>query len=143
MKKQQDFSLALSKRFQIPEEVFTPDVSNLVRKDHENDFFVTEASPLPDNDFVEFVQYIVRFDEGWRCTRLYLNKLHGAEIIRFILEYHSNLFTNEELSPLQEVIKNGEGHFGIPDESEQLNYIEGVFDEEQAFIDVAKPVIEG
>jgi len=141
MKNHHDFSLALSQCFQIPEEVFNPDISNFTRDNHEVDYFVTEATALPDNEFVEFVQYIVRFDEGWQCTRLYLNKVHSEEIIRFILEYHSGMFTNEELLPVREVIKNGEGHFGIPDETEQLNYVEAVFDEEQAFIDVAKPVI--
>lgn len=138
MKNYQHFTPALSQRFQIPEEVFNPDISNFTRKDHEADYFVTEVTPLPDNDFVDFIQYIVRFDEGWQCTRLYLNQSHFKEIIRFILEYHSGMFTDEELMPLREVIKNGEGHFGIPDESGQLNYIEGVFDDEQAFIDVAK-----
>jgi hypothetical protein len=138
MKNYNDFALALSEQFLIPTDIFNTDISNLILEDHEDDFFVTEAASLPGNNFVEFVQYIVRFDEGWQCTRLYLNKLHLTQIISFILEYHSSLFTDIELQPVKDVIENREGHFGIPDETGNLNYIEGVFDEEQAFIDVAK-----
>lgn len=135
------FTQALSEKFQIPSDIFNNiDISMQKYKHDGESFLVSEAKPLPNNTFADFFQYIQRFDEGWKCTRLYLNRKHVEEILQFILEYHSNSFSKEDLQPLSDIVENHEGHFAIPDETQSYSYLEGVFDEEQAFIEVAKPV---
>jgi hypothetical protein len=138
MKNFNSFSKALSERFEIPIEIFDLHKPDSDSTDNKDDFFVSEPLDMPENPTIEFYQYINRYDEGWGCVRLYIDKTHIKDVLDFILKYHKNLFSEEELQPVRTTLETGKGHFAMPDETESLSYLEGVFDEEQAFIEVAR-----
>ena len=138
MKNFDAFSKALSKRFEIPIEIFDLTNTKNSSTDHEDDFSVSDPVELTNHPTIEYYQYIKRFDEGWACTRLYIRRMQIKDVLHFILDYHKDLFSEEELQPVKVILKTGNGHFAMLDETESLSYLEGVFDEEQAFIDVAR-----
>ncbi len=138
MKNYNAISKGLIEQFQLPTEIFDLNNPEFVPPTFEEEYFVSEAKELPDNQFFEYFQYIKRFDEGWECVRLYIDRSHITDILNFILKYHQELFLEEELQPVKAVLQSGNGHFAMLNDSESISYLEGVFDHEQAFIEVTK-----
>lgn len=106
--------------------------------DPKKDLYVSDPFELPANAVIEYYQYIKRYDEGWACVRLYIDRMQIRDVLYFILEYHKDLFLEEDLQPVKTTFETGNGHFAMLDETESLSYLEGVFDNKQAFIDVAR-----
>jgi hypothetical protein len=142
MKNFNAFSKALIEQFQLPKEIFDLNNPDLVPSNMEEEYFVSEFKELSDNRFFEYFQYIKRFDEGWECLRLYIARTHITDILNFILSYHKDLFSEEELHPVKAVLQSGSGHYAMLNDNESISYLEGVFDHEQAFIEVAKLIDE-
>lgn len=142
MKNFNSFSKALIEQFQLPEEIFDLNNPELVPPKVEEEYFVSEAKELSENRVFEFFQYIKRFDEGWECVRLYIDRLHITDILHFIVDYHKDLFSEEELQPVKAVLFSENGHFAMLNDAEGISYLEGVFDNEQAYIEVAKVIDE-
>ncbi|PWD98904.1 hypothetical protein [Marinilabilia rubra] len=140
MKNFDAFSKALSDSFNIPIEIFDFNRSEHFSSEDGNDYYLSEAYELTASSSFEFYQYIKRYDEGWGCVRLYIDKLQIKKVLNFILEYHKELFSEEDLLPVKTTLEIGKGHFAMPDETESLSYLEGVFDEGQAFIEVARVI---
>jgi len=140
MKNYNDFSAALSNHFQLPFDIFRFDIAHQEQPAPDDDFFVTEAQKLEDDTFVEYVQYLGRFDEGWQGTRLYIRSDKVKTILWFIMDYHERLASREELQELRYVLKHGKGEFDILDEDESFTYLSGTFDEEQSFIEIVRPL---
>jgi hypothetical protein len=143
MKTYHDFTKALSDHFQLPVEIFQFDITQQEQPAPDDDFFVTEADALEDNTYVEYVQYLGRFDEGWQGTRLYLRPDQIKTFVRFIRDYHKGQVPAEEMQEIRYVLKNGEGEFALLDDDELLTYLSGVFDDEQSFIEIARPLEMG
>ncbi|MGM0377144.1 MAG: hypothetical protein ACQEQ0_10235 [Bacteroidota bacterium] len=140
MKTYHDFTAALSKHFQLPVEIFQFDIAQQEQPAPDDDFFVTEAEALEDNAYVDYFQYLGRFDEGWQGTRLYISPARIKPVLQFIKKYHEGQMSEDELQALRNVLNHENGEFAILDEEEDFTYLSGTFDKEQSFIEVVRPL---
>lgn len=143
MKTYHDFTAALSKYFHLPDEIFQFDIAQQEQPPPDKDFFVTEAEAIEDNAYIDYFQYLGRFDEGWQGTRLYIDPARVKPVLQFIKKYHEGQMGADELQALRNVLNHDKGEFAILDEDEDLAYLSGTFDKEQSFIEIVRPLEMG